>query len=176
MASALLGGVFLFVSAVLIGFEVVSRKLFNYSMAGADEISGYAYALSMAWGYGLVALRGEHVRVDALRVHLPSRARCLLDVIAHGAFSALMIVLVWRSVLMVEESWRLAAKSNTPLSTPLWIPQSIWLAGLIFCVLTLLLLFVRSLIAMARGDLGLVERLSEPSSGKDISMADASGG
>ena len=93
-----------------------------------------------------------------------------------AAFAALMIVLVWRAWLMVEESWRLGAKSNTPLSTPLWIPQSIWLAGLIFCVVTLFLLFVRSLVGMARGDLVLVEGLSGPASGKDIPMADASGG
>ncbi|WP_161141907.1 TRAP transporter small permease subunit [Propylenella binzhouense] len=174
--ASLAGGVLLLASAVLICVEIVSRKLLNRSLTGADELSGYAYALSMAWGFGFVALRGEHVRVDALRVRLSARLRSILDVVALGAFASLMAVLVMRATGMFLEGWRLGAKSNTPLSTPLWIPQSIWLAGLVFCLATLVLLFLRSALALARGDLAAIETIAEPRSGAaDIEIADAAG-
>jgi TRAP-type mannitol/chloroaromatic compound transport system permease small subunit len=175
-AASLVGGVALLASAFLIAFEVVSRKVFNYSTAAADEFSGYAYALSTAWGFAYVALRGEHVRVDALRVHLPQWARSFLDIIAHLAFAGLMSLLCWRAFLMLHESWRIGATSNTPIGIALWIPQSIWLVGLVFCTLTLILLLVRSVAALFQGNLDLVEHIAEPKSGKkDLQIADAAG-
>ena len=38
-----LGGSLIVMSAILVTFEVFLRKVFNVSIGGADEISGYAF-------------------------------------------------------------------------------------------------------------------------------------
>ena len=48
-AGAWFGGALLIVAAFVIGIDVVIRKLFNLSIGGADELSGYALAIGSAW-------------------------------------------------------------------------------------------------------------------------------
>ena len=43
--------------------------------------------------------------------------------------------------------------------SPLWIPQSLWLLGLLFFVVVIVLLLARSIIALARGEYSTVARL-----------------
>ncbi|MEM9199902.1 MAG: TRAP transporter small permease, partial [Pseudomonadota bacterium] len=45
----------------------------------------------------------------------------------------------------VEESWTFTYTAQTPMATPLWIPQSFWFAGLAFMLLCLAFLSLRTL-------------------------------
>lgn len=151
--AAYMGGGLLLACAVLVTCEVVSRKVFNYSFAGADELSGYAYALSMAWGYSYALFRRAHIRVDAVYALLPFRVQCCLDVLALAVFAGLSSVLSYRAFTVLTETVSLDAKANTPLSTPLWIPQTIWVAGMGFFTACLFIVLARSFFALVRGDL-----------------------
>jgi hypothetical protein len=50
--------------------------------------------------------------------------------------------------------------ANTPLATPLWIPQSLWYAGVVGFTLIVLLLLAGTLYHLFRGDLTAASRLS----------------
>jgi hypothetical protein len=50
--------------------------------------------------------------------------------------------------------------ANTPLATPLWIPQSLWYAGILGFTLTVLLLLAGTLYHLLRGDLRAAARIS----------------
>jgi TRAP-type C4-dicarboxylate transport system permease small subunit len=155
-----IGGALLLIAVFLVTFEVISRKFFNYSMAGADELAGYAFALSMAWGYAHALFRRSHIRVDAVYARLPFTLRCYLDVIALIAFAALLTLLSYRAITVLEETLALDAKANTPLSTPLWIPQTLWVAGILFFTICLFIVLARSFLALVKGDLELVREIA----------------
>lgn len=154
------GGVLLILSAVVVSVEVISRKVFLYSLQGADEFSGYVLAITVAWAFSYALYRRAHIRIDALYVHLPYRVCCVLDVVALFSLAVFFSIMAWLSVEVVLESVRLGAQANTVRRTPLWIPQSIWVAGLIFFVINIYVLLIRSATMLFNGQFEQVRALA----------------
>ena len=154
------GCALLIAASFLIGIDVVIRKLFNLSIGGADELSGYALAISSAWAFAYALLERAHVRIDSLYVALPRRARTVLDVFGLAVFVAFMALVAWRGFGVFSESVKLDAHSMSPIATPLIYPQALWVAGLIVFVLIGSLLLARVLVAFVTGDAAAVHRLA----------------
>ena len=57
------GGALLVLAALIVTVDVILRKLFNISMAGSDELSGYAFAIatSLSLTYALLHLSLIHI-------------------------------------------------------------------------------------------------------------------
>ena len=155
------GGTLLLIAVGLVTFEVFARKLFNYSIAGADELSGYAYALSMTWGFAYALHRGAHIRVDVIYMRLPLAAQCVLDVVSLSAFSFLVVFLTYRGYFVLEQTISLGGRADTPMATPLVIPQVPWLLGLAFFSFCVVLLLLRSFRALVKGDLIGVQKIAK---------------
>ena len=126
------GGALLMASAFLLSVQIVARKLFDFSIVGADELSGYALGISMTWGYAYVLFRRAHLRVDALYNRLPPKACRWLDVISLVVFSFLIGFLTYRAYAVLNETIGRGVKSSTALSVSLWMPQIPWFLGLCF--------------------------------------------
>ncbi len=75
-------GALMLAAALLVSVDVLMRKLLVISLGGADELSGYAFAIGTAWALAFTLLERANVRVDALYTHLPGPARMVLDVAA----------------------------------------------------------------------------------------------
>ncbi|MEX2643875.1 MAG: TRAP transporter small permease [Acetobacterales bacterium] len=165
--AAYIGGAFLVVSALIVTFDVVTRKLFLFSIAGADELSGYALAASMSWGYAYALFCRAHIRVDALYVRLPIRIASVLDVLSLLLFAGVIGLANWHAWFVLSESIRMDAVSGTPLTTPMWIPQSVWLAGMLFFLLCILLVMLRSIALLVAGDLDNLRRIAGAPSVQD---------
>jgi len=146
------GGVLLLAAAVTVSVDVIARKIFAVSLGGADELSGYAFAIGSAWAFAFALLRRANVRVDALYQHLPRKACAVLDVVALVALGVFVAYLAYYAWDVLATSWSLSAKSNSALKVPMWIPQSLWVAGLLLFLVTLALLLTRSLTALIGGD------------------------
>lgn len=150
--AAWVGGTMLIASALLVCVEVVLRKAFLVSIGGADELSGYGFAIAMSWAFSFALLSRSHVRIDILYVLLPLRIRAFLDVVSLvvlGIFVALLTRYAWG---ILFESIQFSYRANTPLATPLWIPQLLWLSGLVFFFVTLANQLLRSSMALVKGD------------------------
>ena len=63
---ALLGGLMLLASAVFVSAEVLARKFLAVSLDGANEMSGYAMAISSAWAFSYALYERAHIRIDAV--------------------------------------------------------------------------------------------------------------
>ena len=150
----------LIMAAGLVSFEVVARKLFAFSLTGADEIAGYAFAISIAWGFSFALFQRAHIRVDALYVRLPDKIQRSLDVIALAGFAAVIGLLNYRALTTLLETLRMDARSSTPLSTPLWFPQALWLLGLAFFLVCIVALLLRSAVAFRKGRHDLVKEIA----------------
>jgi TRAP-type C4-dicarboxylate transport system permease small subunit len=142
-----------------VSIDVLMRKLLSLSLGGADELCGYAFAIGTAWALPFTLLRRANVRVDAVYVHLPQAARAALDLVAMLALGAFVAALTWQAWEVLQTSIAFDAHATTPLQTPLWIPQALWVAGLALFAFTWLPLFLRSAQALLLADSAAVNRL-----------------
>ena len=153
------GGALLIAAAVLVGIEVVIRKAFSLSIGGADELSGYALAISTSWALAFALLERAHIRIDSLYIHLPVRWCALLDILGLALLIAFFALVTWYGFGVFATSYTLDAESLSPLSTPLVVPQALWVLGLVMFLAIAVLLLIRALGALATGDLATVRRL-----------------
>jgi len=145
------GGALVLLAAVLIGIDVVLRKLFNTSIGGADELAGYALAIGTAWSLAAALLNRAHIRIDSLYVLLPTRLRLVLDFAGLALFISFFGLVAWHGSGMVMQSWASGSRSQSALQTPTVIPQSIWILGLAVFVVIGALLFLHALLLLTRG-------------------------
>jgi TRAP-type C4-dicarboxylate transport system permease small subunit len=129
--AALLGGYGLLALAALVGFEAVARKLFAFSLQGVDEIGGYIIAAMAAFGFSYALLQKAHTRIDIFTTRLSRPAQLWLNVLALAALAVFACFMAWRGCGALADSIELKSVSSTPLRTPLWLPQSVWVAGLV---------------------------------------------
>lgn len=134
--AALVAGWWLLGLAALTCVEIVGRKFAGFSLQGVDEIGAYTLAafstLSLTWAL----LARAHTRVDFLLGRMPPLLRAVLNATAYATLGALAVYAAWRGWAVLEESLEFQAHANSPLQTPLWLPQSVWLAGLVLFALT----------------------------------------
>jgi len=154
------GGAMMLLAAFIIGTEVVLRKVFLVSLGGADEMANYALAISTVWALSFTLLHRAHIRVDALYLLLPKRVCALLDILSLSSMQVFAGLLTWYAFGVWETSWDFGSTANTPIGTPLWIPQGLWLLGLAFFSLTVTLLLARAFQALLAGDFAKINEMA----------------
>ncbi len=159
LGAAWFGGAITLASVLLICFDVLVRKFFGFTTGGADELSGYAFAISTSWSLAFVVLHRGNVRVDALYQLLPVRVSAVLDWLSLVALGVFMVFLTYYASFVVDTSWTQSSAANTPLATPLWIPQGLWFLGLVWMCLVLALMLVRASVALVTGDTPTIKGL-----------------
>jgi TRAP-type C4-dicarboxylate transport system permease small subunit len=158
--AARLAGAALTLCAIMITIDVLARKLIGWSIDGSDEISGYVFAVATVWAFAFCLLHRANVRIDAVYNYLPHWLRAALDIISVALLLVFIGLVTQKAFFTVSESWKNNAISITPLKTPMWIPQGFWIAGLIFFVVVLVFVLVRTSYAFARGRLDEVTRVA----------------
>ena len=153
------GGAMLLV-AVMISMEILSRRMFGMHLVAADEISGYALAITTSWAISFTLLQRGHIRVDAFYMILPKGVQAVLDLLALLAMTVFAATLSWYALDMWANSWELQSTSNTPLATPLWIPQGLWVIGLLFFLITNLALLLRATVLLVFGHVSEALRIT----------------
>ena len=154
------GGSTILMSAFLISFDVVMRRFFGVSTWGADELSYYALAISSSWAFGYALLIKAHIRIDLVTARLPGAGKAALHIVALLATGFLALTASQAMLHIFMRSWSRGTSSITTLQTPLWIPQGLFLAGLLFFTLVTILLLLRVIVALAERNFELVERVA----------------
>lgn len=155
-----LGGATLLICAVLITFEVATRKLFGFSIGGIDEISGYVFSITSAWAFSYCVLNRNNIRIDAIYRFLGTRFKVFLDLVACLSFLIFVGFLVYGAFTALRESISKGSISATGLSVPIWIPQSLWVFGITMLFASLLLQLIYSLVLAVRSDYQGVSRIA----------------
>ena len=149
---AWLGGALLLLAAILVSAEVVSRKLLTVVYSGSDEMASYLFAVGTTWSLAHVLVTRGHVRIDALYLHLPPRVRAVLDILALLTLGVVAAAMLDRAFDLVHSNYVEWNRSNTPLRTPLSMPQIPWVFGLALFLFSICLALLRTATALARGD------------------------
>ncbi|WP_185961523.1 TRAP transporter small permease subunit [Telmatospirillum sp. J64-1] len=116
---------------LLVSFEVVTRSFFGFSVQFTWEYAGYLAGAVTFLAAGPALERGAHVRITLLLDHLSPRARDGLDIFATLVSAAIVGLLLYAFATMTLQSWRNGTVASTPMLTPLVIPQTVMLAGIV---------------------------------------------
>src|SRR5690625_1958421 len=154
------GGLLLMAAVVMIVVEILMRRTVGWSFRGAHELSGYVLAISAAWSFAFALQEKAHIRVDVFYARLQPRWRAILDLLALTLTGLFALVSAQQTLGVLSTSIVRNSTANTPLSTPLWIPQILWWSVLAWFAVVTLLLWIRILIALLAGDLGRVDQLA----------------
>ena len=154
------GGAALLAAALMVTVDVLSRKIFNITMSGSDEYSGYVFSATTTWAYSYCLLHRSNVRIDALYNYLPRKVTAILDVVGLLLLFYFMSIMTYCAMVSFVDSWVNNSVSITTLGTPQWIPQLFWVAGLILFFVTLIFVVVYSIIALLQRNWDLVARVA----------------
>lgn len=129
---ALVAGYGVLALSLLITAEVLLRRFLNLSLQGGDEFGGYVLATLAAFGFAYALLERSHTRVELVLERLPPAARRCLNLLSALSLAAMAVFFAWRGWTTLAESIEYRSLSGTPMMTPLWQPQAVWVAGLVF--------------------------------------------
>ena len=177
------GGATLLAAALMVTVDVLARKIFNVTMSGSDEYSGYVFSATTTWAYSYCLLHRSNVRIDALYNLLPRRVTATLDVVGLALLMYYMSYMTYFALVSFQNSWVSNSVSITTLGTPQWIPQLFWVAGLVLFLATLVFVVLYALVALLQRNWDLVaeiagvpsiaEVMKEETHGIDVVMATA---
>ena len=159
--SAVFGWMFLALS-VLVAAETISRKLFNFSFQGADELGGYALAVGSSLAFTVALVERAHIRIDLLHERLPVRVQAALNWLSIVLMAALGLFLVRYGWLVIKDTLTYGSTAPTPWTTPLIWPQSVWYATLTVFALVAVWLAVRATRLLLAGRIDVLQRDFHP--------------
>ena len=133
---AMILGVMLLLTVAFILIDVVLRKFRLGSLGGSDEISGYVMAAVASWGLACGLIERAHVRIDLVRQKLAAPRRAVMDIFAMIVTNGVILLIAWQCWPVLQKTLERGSRANTPLETPLWIPQGIWFTGWLWFALT----------------------------------------
>lgn len=151
-----IAGAITLLSAFYITADVLCRKFLNSPLGGSDELSGYAFAISISWALSFATLDRANIRIDAFYQLMPIRIAAFLDWLALVGMAVFIVLLTRYAAVVAGMSWDYQSTANTILGTPLWIPQTLWVAGFIWLSIVLCLMLLRASTALVTGNLELL--------------------
>lgn len=170
----LFGLIFLGLS-LLVTIETIVRKVFNFSLQGADELGGYSLAIGGTIAFSLALMGRTHIRVDVVHEHLPNVLKAVLDWLSAISLAAFAVLIAWLAWYVIQDTTAYMSVSQTPWATPLKYPQTAWLIGLIVFAAVALLMAARATWLLVRGQAAQLDREFGPRSTKqevDEELAD----
>jgi TRAP-type C4-dicarboxylate transport system permease small subunit len=116
-------------ASFLVAVDVLARRLFNMSLGGADEITGYCFAVGTSLSFAYALFERAHIRIDAFYQFMGARLRLAADLLGIVLLTAFTGVICWMAAGLVFDTFKHGSQSITPLKVPLAIPQVPWLFG-----------------------------------------------
>jgi TRAP-type C4-dicarboxylate transport system permease small subunit len=131
---------------VVIGLDVFTRAVFNYSLEISDEMGGYMLVLITFVSMSVCQIDGAFHHVEFVQARLSPFGRTVSRLVFDLVSLAAGIILLWQMVRLEMLSWHSGDTAPTYLATPLWLPRMVMLIG----ILALCLSLVRTILLHAR--------------------------
>lgn len=164
--ATLFGAIFLVLS-VVVAVETISRKLFNVSLQGADELGGYALAVGSTIAFSLALMGRAHIRVDVFHERFPRGVQAALNWLSVASLAGLGAFIAWVAFKVIGDTLAYGSTAQTPWATPLILPQGVWYAGLLVFALVAVGYALRATLLLANGRLAEINHEFQPKSAKE---------
>ena len=113
----------LVVMLVVIGTDIVTRSLFNFSFEVSDELGGYMLVVMTFVSLPVCQISDSFHHVELVQSRLSPFGRAVSHVIFDVLSLAFCLLLFWQLVRFQISSFRFGDLAPTYLATPLWIPR-----------------------------------------------------
>ena len=160
------GAIFLLLSVVVV-VETVSRKVFNVSLQGADELGGYALAVGSTIAFSLALMGRNHIRVDVFHEKFPRGVQAALNWLSIASLATLGVFIAWIALKVLGDTRSYGSTAQTPWATPLIWPQSVWYAGLVIFALVACGYALRATQLLVTGRIDTLNHDFHPKSAKE---------
>lgn len=124
---------------VLIMSEIIARKVFNTSIYVSLEYTGYGLAIVIMFVLADLLKRRQHLAVGVIKDRLPRRIRggaeLTFSLVIFLLYCGFLTYLCFR---LAKESYDLHIFSVSAARTPLWIPESLLVLGLVILLIALI--------------------------------------
>ncbi|SFC58857.1 TRAP-type mannitol/chloroaromatic compound transport system, small permease component [Polaromonas sp. OV174] len=128
---AMVFGAIFIVFAFVVSIETICRKVFNFSLQGADELGGYALAVGSTIAFSLALMGRCHIRVDVFHERFSRRGQALLNWLSIASLASFGLFIVYVAFKVLADTLEYGSTAQTPWATPLIWPQSVWYLGLV---------------------------------------------
>jgi TRAP-type C4-dicarboxylate transport system permease small subunit len=119
----------LIVMLVVVGVDILTRSLFNFSFEISDELGGYLLVVIAFVSLPVCQASDSFHRVELVQSRLSPFGRAVSHVIFDLLSFAFCALLLWQLARFEMTSFRFGDRAPTYLATPLWIPQAAMLIG-----------------------------------------------
>lgn len=160
------GCIFLLLAVVVV-IETVSRKLFNVSLQGADELGGYALAVGSTIAFSLALMGRNHIRVDVFHERFPRGLQAFLNWFSIASLAVFGCFMAWIATKVIVDTLQYHSTAQTPWATPLALPQAVWYAGLVIFALVAVGYAARATHLLLAGQVDKLNRDFHPKSAKE---------
>ena len=166
LLATVFGGIFLGLS-VVVAVETISRKVFNVSLQGADELGGYALAVGSTIAFSLALMGRNHIRVDVFHDKFPRGMQAALNWLSIVSLAALGAFIAWIAFKVIGDTLQYGSTAQTPWATPLIWPQGVWYAGLVTFALVAAGYAVRATLLLLTDRIDMLNHDFHPKSAKE---------
>jgi TRAP-type C4-dicarboxylate transport system permease small subunit len=164
--SNVFGTIFLLLS-IVVTIETVARKVFTFSLQGADELGGYALAVGSTLAFTLALFGRNHIRVDVFHDLMPPRAQAILNWLSICLLALFAAAIVVVSIDVLRDTIQYGSTAQTPWATPLIWPQTVWYLGFVLFVVVAFAYAVRATVLLFRGRIAELNTEFHPKSAKE---------
>jgi len=119
----------LVVMLVVVGVDILTRSLFNFSFEISDELGGYLLVVICFVSLPVCQASDSFHRVELVQSRLSPFGRAVSQVLFDLLSLAFCGLLLWQLVRFEISSFRFGDRAPTYLATPLWIPQAAMMLG-----------------------------------------------
>jgi TRAP-type C4-dicarboxylate transport system permease small subunit len=113
----------LIVMLVVIGVDILTRSLFNFSFEISDELGGYMLVVITFVSLPVCQISDSFHHVELVQSRLSPFARAVSHIIFDVLSLTFCVLLLWQLTRFELSSVRFGDRAPTYLATPLWIPQ-----------------------------------------------------
>ena len=130
-ASRALGSAAILAMFFAVMYEIVSRSFFGYGTIWVVEVSTYLVLVITFVTAAFAVTRGAHVRVDLLLEQFPTDTATLIATATRWLSLLLSVIALWKMTAYCAENYIDGSRSWSMMNTPLWIPQTSAVIGLV---------------------------------------------
>jgi TRAP-type transport system small permease protein len=134
------------VMLIVIGLDIFTRAVLNYSFEISDELGGYMLVLITFVSLSVCQTDDAFHHVEFVQARLSPFGRAVSRLVFDLIALAAGIILLWQMVRLELASWHSGDTAPTYLATPLWLPRIVMLVG----ILALCVSLVRTILLHAR--------------------------
>lgn len=119
----------LVVMLVVVGVDILTRWLLNFSFEISDELGGYLLVVIAFVSLPVCQISESFHRVELVQSRLTPFWRAVSNLTFDLLSFAFVALLLWQLVRFELTSYRFGDRAPTYLATPLWIPQAAMALG-----------------------------------------------